>query len=552
MNYKKKVILALNKEIKEKLDENVLELPPNESLGDYALPCFILSKKLKKSPIEIAKKLESKKFPSIIEKTKAVGPYLNIYLNRKHIIKEIFKEKENYGKGNKKEKIMIEFSNPNPFKGFHIGHLRNTVLGESISRLLKFQGNKVIPVNYYNDTGKHVAKCLWGLENLKVSKPEDKDLGEWLGKIYSQASIKGKEEEFSIIHKKLEEKDKKYTKAFKQGLSWSEEHFNNIYKDLNITFSKIYYDSDYLDTGKKIVNNLIKKKVAKLDEGAIIADLEKYKLNTLILTRSDGTSMYITKDLSMAIDRINKFKLDSSVYVVGSEQKLHFQQLFKLLELYGYKQSKKCYHLSYGLVNLPEGSMSSRSGNIVLYKDLKRKLFKLLDEEINKRHNNKSKSEKQKIKEDIFSAAIRFDMVLPDTNKEITFDIKKSICFEGDTGPYIQYAHTRASSILKKSKEKISDKINYRLLSKKEEQNLISKLALFPEITKNAAEQHKPNIVAQYLLRISHLFSDFYHNCPCISEDKDLEKARLLLVFCTKQILSSGLYLLGINSPEEM
>ena len=373
-----------------------------------------------------------------------------------------------------------------------------------------------------------------------------------MGNIYSQASIKGKEEDFSLIHKKLEKKDKKYLKLFKQGLKWSENHFNTIYKDLDVEFLKIYYDSTYINKGKKIVDRLLKKKIAKYDEGAIIADLGKYKLNTLILLRTDGTSMYITKDLSMAIDRIDKQKLDSSIYVVGSEQKLHFQQLFKLLELYGYKQAKKCYHLPYGLVNLPEGSMSSRSGNIVLYKELKRKLLKLLEKEIEKRHKTKSKSKKQKIKEEIFSAAIKFDMLLPDTNKEIVFDLKKSISFEGDTGPYIQYAHTRANSILKKSKIQVTDKINYNLLSKKEEQNLISKLALFKEIVKNAAEQHKPNLVAHYLLKLSHLFSDFYHNCPCISEDKELEKARLLLVYCTKQILASGLYLLGIKSPKEM
>ena len=521
-------------------------------MGEYSLPCFILSKKLKKDPVKISKDLEKLEFPKFIEKVKSIGPYLNLYLNKEKILKQIYKEKKDYGKNNKKEKIMIEFSNPNPFKGFHIGHLRNAIIGESVTRLLKFQGYNVIPVNYYNDTGKHVAKTIWGLEKLNVPKPEDNDLGEWLGNIYSESSKKGKEEEFSQIHQKLEEKNKKYMKLFNQGLKWSEDHFNNIYQDLDITFSKIYYDSDYIDKGKKIINELIKKKIAKEDEGAIIADLEKYKLNKLILLRSDKTSMYITKDLSMAIDRINKFKLDSSIYVVGNEQKLHFQQLFKLLELYGYKQSKKCYHLSYGLVNLPEGSMSSRTGNIILYKELKRKLSNLLDKELEKRHKDKSQIQKEKIKKDIFSAAIKFDMLLPDTNKEITFDIKKSISFEGDTGPYIQYAYTRANSILEKSKITATDKINYNLLNQKEEQNLISILSKFPEITKNAADQHKPNLVAQYLLKLSHLFSDFYHNCPCIIEDKEIQKARILLIYCTKQILDTGLFLLGINSPKEM
>ncbi len=552
MDYKKKIIQFLNKELNEKFNETVLKSTPSKNVGDYAFPCFILARKLKKQPQTIAKDLEKLKLPKFIDKLESHGPYLNIFIKKDMILKQIFKEKQNFGKNTKKEKVMIEFSNPNPFKGFHIGHLRNTVLGESLTRLLRFQGKTVIPVNYYNDTGKHVAKCIWGLENLKVPKPKDNDLGEWLGNIYSKSATKNKEKEFSIIHQKLENKDKKYTKLFKQGLKWSETHFNEIYQDLDVKFDKLYYDSEYTKIGKEIVTKLLKLKVAKHDEGAIVANLDKYNLHTLILVRTDGTAMYLTKDLSMAIDRIKKYKLDSSLYVVGNEQRLHFKQLFKLLELYGYKQAKKCYHISYGLVHLPEGRMSSRSGKIILYKELKRKLSQLLEKEITKRHTNKSKTNQKSIKKNIFSAAIRFDMLLPDPNKEIVFDIKKSISFRGDTGPYIQYSHTRAASILKKKQVDITSNINFDLLNKDKERALISKLGEFPDIIKNAADQHKPSILAQYLLKLSHAFNEYYHKYPCITKDKKLQKARLLLVFCTKQILASGLYLLGIKSPEEM
>ncbi len=550
MSPKQQIINLLNKHTKLKKEKlsNLIETPP-QNLGDYAFPCFILAKTLKKPPVEIAKQLAKLPKPSQIEKIQATGPYLNFYIKKEYILTQKQKQKR------KKEKIMIEFSNPNPFKAFHVGHLRNTVLGESINRLLTQQGYKTVPVNYYNDTGKHVATCIWGIENLKTKELEDK--GEQLGNTYAEASKKildnkTFQQQASEIHKKLENKDKKYLNIYKQNLKHSEDHFNKIYKDLQVKFKKIYYDSKFTKTGKEIVNKLLKLKIAEESEGAIIADLEKYNLNTLVLLRTDKTAMYITKDLSMATQRIKEYNLDRSIYVVGSEQNLHFKQLFKLLELTGYKQAKKCFHLSYGLVHLPEGRMSSRKGKIILYNEIKRNLIKIIDKEINKRHKEWSKQRKLKAQQAIFSAAIKFDMLLQDPNKEIIFDINKAISFEGDTGPYIQYTHARASSILKKAKTKITDKINYNLLSNIKESNLISKISKFPETIEASAEQYKPSLLAHYLLELSHIFNDFYHSCPCISEDKELQKARLLLVNKTKEIISQGLSLLAIQAPEEM
>ena len=550
MSPKQQIINFLNKHTKleEQQLKNLIETPP-QNLGDYAFPCFILTKTLKKSPIEIAKTLQKLPTPQQIEKIQATGPYLNFYIKKEYILKQKHKQKI------KKEKIMIEFSNPNPFKAFHVGHLRNTTLGEAITRLLTYQGYKTIPVNYYNDTGKHVATCIWGLENLKIKQLEDK--GEQLGNIYAEASTKKLQnktfqKQISIIHQKLENKDKKYLKIYKQNLKHSENHFKQIYKDLQVNFKKIYYDSEFTQTGKDIVNNLKKLKIAEKSEGAIIANLEKYNLNTLVLLRTDKTAMYITKDLSMAIQRIKEYKLDRSIYVVASEQNLHFKQLFKLLELTGYKQAKKCFHLSYGLVHLPEGRMSSRKGRIILYNEIKRNLIKTINKEIEKRHKTWPTQRKLKAQQAIFSAAIKFDMLLQDPNKEIIFDINKAISFEGDTGPYIQYTHARASSILKKAKTKVTTKINYKLLSSTKESALISKISKLQETIEASAEQYKPSLLAHYLLELSHLFNDFYHSCPCISENKELQKARLLLVQTTKETISKGLNLLAIQAPDEM
>lgn len=498
MDFEKEILKILKKETKQDLK---LEIPPNPELGDYALPCFQLSKIYKKPPHEIANYLELKLKPSgFIHSIRAQGPYLNFFINKtelaKQTIQEILKKKDKYGSSNNKERIMIEFSGPNPFKAFHIGHLRNTVLGESLVRILKFQGFDVIPVNYLNDTGIHVSKCIWALEHLK-EKPKG-DRGEWLGYVYSLASEKigdsGIEQE---IHKKIEEKDPKYIKIWKQGVKDSLSYFNKIYKDLDVKFDKTYFDSDYINRGKIIVSELLKKKIAEESEGAIIVNLEKYNLYKVLILKSDSTSLYITKDLAMAIDRLNSYKLDKLIYITGSEQKLHFQQLFKILELYGFKQAEKCYHLAYELVMLPEGRMASRKGKIITYSEVKEELLSKIESEVKKRHKSWSPEKKQKAIQAIFSSSIKFDILKQGSEKIITFSPDKALEFEGDTGPYIQYTHARISSILRKEKPK---KVNYSALEQPEELNLVTKLSLFPYTIKKAAEEYKPHLIANYLL----------------------------------------------------
>ncbi len=550
MDFEKEILKLLKKETKQDLK---LEIPPNPELGDYALPCFQLSKIFKKPPHEIANYLELKIKPQgFIQSIQAQGPYLNFYINKaelaKQTIQEILKKKDKYGSSINKEKIMVEFSGPNPFKAFHIGHLRNTILGESLVRILKFQGYKVVPVNYLNDTGTHVSKCIWGLEHLK-EKPT-KDRGEWLGYVYSLASEKlgdsGIEQE---IHKKIEEKDPKYLKIWKQGVKDSQDYFNKIYKDLDVKFDKTYFDSDYINKGKLIVSELLKKKIAGHSEGAIIVNLEEYNLYKALVLKSDSTSLYITKDIAMAIDRLNSYKLDKLIYITGSEQKLHFQQLFKILELYGFKQAKKCYHLSYELVMLPEGRMASRKGKIITYSEIKKELLSKLESEVKKRHKSWSSEKKQKAVQAIFSSAIKFDILKQGPEKVIIFSPDKALEFEGDTGPYIQYTYARISSILRKEKPKNA---NYTVLEQPEEFNLITKLSLFPSVIKKAAEEYKPYLIANYLLELSHLFNEFYHKHQVLQAPEKIKQARLSLLQATRQVLANGLNLLAIKAPEEM
>jgi arginyl-tRNA synthetase len=549
-----KIISLLKKHTElKKLD---LEIPPSPDLGDYSFPCFQLAKTHKKNPAEIASDL-AKKLPLIkgLEKILPTGPYLNFFLDKtlhsEQVLRQILKEGKKYGSAKNKEKIMVEFSGPNPFKAFHIGHLRNTVLGESLTRILKFQGYTVISVNYLNDTGTHVSKCIWGLENLKL-KPKG-EIGEFLGILYSLASkkinTKSKEAEVQEIHKQIENKNPKYIRIWKKGVKDSSTYFNQIYKDLDVKFNKVYYDSNYINKGKEVVEQLQRKKIAKKDEGAIIVNLEKYNLNKVLVLKSNETALYITKDLAMAMDRLKTHKLNRLIYVVGSEQKLHFKQVFKILELSGFKQAKKCRHISYELVMLPEGRMASRKGKIITYSEVKNEILDNIRKETHKRHKNWSKQRKQKAINLIFSSAIKFDLLKQGPEKIITFSPDKALEFEGDTGPYIQYTHARICSILRKERPKKADLSS---LTEPEETALTNKLSTFPKIIKKSTQEYKPYLLANYLLELSRSFNEFYHKHDILKSSKNLKQARLNLISATKIVLNKGLNLLAIKAPEEM
>ena len=559
MEPKEAVLKILKKETK--LKDISLEVPPDPKMGDFAFPCFVLAKTMKKSPVDIAKELASKiKISGLITEVKAVGPYLNFFVDKQSIaddlLNDIVEHKKRYGIGEaKKEKLMVEFSGPNPFKGFHIGHLRNTVIGESLVRILKFSGYNVTPVNYLNDTGKHVAKCLWGMETLHNGEKPEGDKGEWLGQVYSDASIlleKKPEhaEEVDAIHQKLEKKHRVYVGRWEKGKKWSNDHFNRIYKDLGVSFDKVFYDSEYVEEGKKVVKELINKGIAETDDGAIMVNLEKYKLHKVLVLRTDETALYITKDLAMAMDRLKKYKIDRLIYVVGAEQKLHFQQVFKILELYGFEQAEKCHHLAYELVRLQGGKMSSRAGEVVLYSKLKEMVLKKLEKEVAKRHKDWKKKEKEESVKKIFTSAIKFDMLIQDPNKVIVFDVEKALNFEGETGPYVQYTHARICSILKKVKS--VGKADTSLLVRKEEEKLITLLSNFPKVVSEAAESYKPSLVARYLIDLSQRFNEFYTKCQIVKTDKEVRDARVLLIKSVKQVLENGLDLLSIVAPKQM
>jgi len=559
MDFKKEIINILKKEVKAPI---ILETPQNKEFGDYSFPCFSLAKKYKKNPIEIAQELNKKIKPSkLIEKIEVKGPYINFFVNKEKLttntLKEIYKKKDNYGKGAKKNKtIMVEFFHANTHKGVHIGHIRNICLGEAFSRTLEFDGFKVIRANYQGDIGPHVAKCLWGYMNLK-QKPQKKQKGIWLGKVYAEANKRSVENEkiqneIKEINKKLYSRDKKIVELWKKTRKYCLDDFKELYKDFKVKFNRLYFESEVEKRGVEIAKSLLKRKIAKKSEGAVIINLKKYKLGIYVALTQDGHAVYHSKDLALAELKLKEYKLDKSIHVVGKEQELYFNQLFKTFELIKSKLANKSLHLIYGLVMLPEGKMSSREGTLILYSNLIEKILLAAEKEIKKRYKKLSKQELEKRKNKIAFSALKFSMLNRQNNKQILFDWDKALQFEGDTGPYVQYAHARICSVLKKHRKKIDLKVDFSLLKKKEELDLINLLREFPDLVKETSNSCKPYLITFYLLKLAQSFNDFYEKCQILKEKSSLKKARLILINCVKQVLKNSLYLLGIEAPEKM
>lgn len=559
---KQEVIKLLRKSTKlsEKEVEKFLEIPPSSDLGDYAFPCFSLSKEFKKSPQDIAVELNKKiKLPKSIEKLEVKGPYLNFFLNRKvfarDIIEDILKEKEKFGKINlgKSKKTMVEFSQANTHKAFHVGHIRGTSLGESLARISEFLGYKVIRANYQGDIGMHVAKWIWCYQKYH-SKEKVRKEEAWIASIYVDAVkrlAKNKElqKEVEEVNKKLEQgKDKKIHSLWKKTRELSLDSLEKIYKDLNTRFDKYYFESQVQKQGKKIVEDLLKKKVAKISEEATIMDLEKYKLGIWVLLRKDGTLLYSAKDLALAEEKSKKYNLDNSLYVVANEQEFYFKQLVKTLKLMKFKEATKLKHISYGVIRFPYGKMSSRTGENILYSNFLQDLVKSAEKGIKKKWPKISAKELKERALKIAISAMKYPMLKQTPNKNIIFDPKKEIKFEGNTGPYLQYSYARASSILRKAKYQ-NTKYNIKKVESPEFE-LVKKLSQYPDIVLAANQHLNPSIISNYAYQLAQNFNEFYHICLVIGSEQ--EEFRLAIVDSFRIVLKSSLHLLGIETLEEM
>ena len=554
---------AIKRILKKHISDVNLEIPPDSSLGDYAFPCFILAKTLKKNPVEIAKDLAGKiKVSGVVKEVKAVGPYINFFVDKtsvsSDVLSKIFKEKDDYGKQkNNKKKIVIEYPGPNTNKPLHLGHVRNMVLGYALGKILSFNGNKIIPVNINNDRGIHICKSMlaymkWGKGDNPTKSKLKPDF--FVGKYYVKFNEKLKdnpslEQEAQELLKKWEKGDKEVIDLWKKMNKWAFDGFKETYKKFDIKFEKEYYESDSYKRGKEIILDGLKKGIFFDSNGAVVTKLKDG--NEKVLLRANGTTVYITQDIYVANQRFLDFKFDKMIYVVATEQNYHFKVLFEVLSQLKYKFADKCYHFAYGMVNLTSGKMKSRLGTVVDADNIVNDMEALAMEETKKRHSDISAVELGKRSSKIAMAAIRFYLLKNDPVKDILFDPKESISFEGETGPYLLYTYARINSILRKSKKEVRN-VDCSLLKEKEELELITLLNGFSSIVSEVGTKYNIHSLCRYLLDLAQGFNNFYHKYPVIKASDDLFKARLLMISCVKQVLKNGLSLLGIDVVEKM
>jgi len=584
MNIFEQTICDWTAKVLNKIDDSIIwetstlkelvEKPPDPEMGDYALPCFIFAKKLRRAPVQIAVELADQLQSFISPESsvifiKANGSYLNFTVSAtmmaKVVLPGVFTGKYFTDPSETVlERVMIEYSQPNTHKGFHVGHMRNVALGDSLTRIYKYNGYDVVGVNYIGDVGAHVAKCLWYFHNHNTETPPVNLPGEWLGDLYSHAVKKlddavGEEkvqfqEEISQILQKLEDKDDEFIQEWEMTRKWSVQDFQEIYKWLDVNFDHIFYESEVDEEGRKIVIEEEKKGTFECSEGAIGINLEEENLGFFLLLKSDGNTLYATKDLALAKIKFDKFGVKRSIYVVGEEQTLHFKQVFATLKRMGYSQVGQCFHLSYALVMLPEGKMSSRAGNVILFSQLRKEIVESIQSNHLSEHlEDWSKRELDETAQKIAVAAIKYGMLNQDSNKQIVFSMEDWLISEGDTGTYLVYAYVRIRSICRQISRDVVADVDFSLLVHPNEKKLLRKMLDFNNIVFKSGEEFRPSLISRMLYEFSKDFSRAYKTCSVKhAETEMLLNSRLLLFHCVAETLLQGLYLLGITPPERM
>ena len=520
-----------------------------------------------------------------ISHSEAVKGYLNLYFSTEEyasrVVNTILKQGVEFGYGEKKtERVMVEFAQPNTHHSFHIGHTRNAILGESLARIVEFSGFETIRATYPGDIGLGVITVVWAYNKFyKGQEPRDvHERGQWLAKIYSEATkmLEPKENE------NAEEKDRReaYDAERREMLrkwdagdpsvralwletrEWSLEEFRDILSMLDIEMDVWFFESEVDEPSKAIVNELLERGIAedeRSEGGPVIVKideklgLEKEKYRTAVILRSDNTTLYLTKDLALAKEKFENYNVDRSIYVVDNRQSLHFQQAFKILELWGFPQAEKCYHLAYGFVSLPEGAMSARQGRVALFKDVADEAERRALAAMTDRTPEMSNTQRIQVARQIGLGALAYAMLSVDNNKDIVFDVNEALSFDGRTAPYIQNAYVRANSILRKAGGMPSEEVVSNHTLDPHEVELIDLISRFPSTVEQAAQEYRPLVVATYAYDLANTFHSFYHSVPVIqAKSAEMQAARLRLVAAAKQVLENALHLLVIRTPEVM
>ena len=571
INFKEKIAEILASAVEGLTLEEItdmIEVPSDSKMGDYAFPCFKLAKAMRKAPPMIAQGIGEKlKDDPMFEKVESVNAYVNMFVARGAFVKELVSgvaaEQDRFGSSDmgQNRKVIVEFSSPNIAKPFHIGHIRSTVIGNSIYKIYDFLGYDTVRINHLGDYGTQFGKMIvsyrrWGNEEDVTKEPIKTLLGYYVKFHEESERDPSLEDEAREVFTKLENGEPEETKLWQWFRDESLKEFNRVYQMLGIEFDSYAGESFYSDKMEGVVKMLDDAKLLKESEGANIVDLEEYNMSPALITKKDGSSLYITRDIAAAVYRKEHYDFYKNLYIVASQQNLHFQQWIKIIELLGFEWAKDCVHIPFGLVSLEEGTMSTRHGRVVFLEEVLTRAVNQTKEiimEKNVNTDNLDVTAKQ-----VGIGAVIFQELSNNRIKDYTFSWDKVLNFEGETGPYVQYTHARAASVLRNGADSTTqilaaaETANTDYIIGDSAYELAKLIYRFPDVIVEAGEKYEPSIVTRQIVNIAQSFNKFYHDEHILVANEEEKKAKLLLTYAAKQTIQNGLKLLGIEAPERM
>ena len=544
--------------------ENFMEVPAKSEMGDYAFPCFRLAKTMRKAPNMIAAEICGKiDGGEMFSKIEPVAAYINFFTNKsmyaKTVIEKVAAEGESYGMTDEGcgKTVVIDYSSPNIAKPFHVGHLRSTVIGAALYRIFEKMGYKCVGINHLGDWGTQFGKLIeaykrWGSKE----SVEEKGISE-LTRIYVKFHEEAeKDPSLDDIARawfvKMQNGDEEAISLWKWFYDISIKEFERVYDKLGVKFDYYTGESFYNDKMAPVVEELKEKGLLTESNGAMIVDLEDAKMPPCLIIRTDGGTLYATRDITAALYRKKTYDFDKALYVTAIDQNLHFAQWFKVIEKMGYDWAENLVHVPFGLVSLEDGKLSTRKGKVVLMEELLdeavKKTLRIIDEK------NPDLPKKDEVAKEVGIGAVIFDDLYNGRIKDIVFSWDRMLNFDGETGPYVQYTHARACSVLKKAEycDEMKKDIDYSVLTDDASADVCKILANCSAKIKEAANRYEPSVIARYLVDLSQAFNKFYHDNIILTDDEAVRKARLMVVDCVRTVLKSGLAILGIKAPEQM
>lgn len=566
-DFKLELAALLNSQITSLSQDEIysmIEVPSNTEMGDYAFPCFKLAKELRKAPPMIAKDIVEQ-LPQVdfIAKVDNVNAYINFYMNKEVLVENVFKavlaEKQEYGMDHSKSKgnVVIDYSSPNIAKPFHVGHLRSTVIGHSLYRIYEALGYNCEGVNHLGDWGTQFGKLIVAYQNYSSKEAiEEKGISELLRiyVLFHEEAEKNPEldQEARNYFTKMEQGDEEALALWKWFKEISLNEFERVYKMLDVTFDSYNGEAFYNDKMAPVIEELENKGLIEVSEGAKLVRLDEENMPPCLITKNDGSTLYATRDITAAKYRKENYDFKKCIYVTALQQNLHFAQWFKVIEKMGHDWAKDLVHVPFGMVSMENGSLSTRKGNVLLLEDILKEAVQKTKDVIEEK--NPSLPNKEEVAMQVGVGAVVFDNMYNNIIKDIQFSWERVLNFDGETGPYVQYTHARACSVLRKAgiDADATFDVDYSVLTDEASVMVAKELGEFTTVIEEAAAKYEPSYIARYAVDVAQAFNKFYHDNPILVDDEKVKQARLAVVIAVKHVLKNALFLLGISAPEQM